>query len=163
MIVEKGWLLVLTIYGLAEPQGAVIAEENQEDNQCSMLGVVMMRIKFYHDSGWIELKAEYIVEYMRMTTFRKWAKMFAKFGTSEQHKEFLQFLVPYLGEAEEKCAELTSELTERQMKADGRLPTVMTHNYWEGEVKRYQSKLNGAKTKYKRYSLMHEILEGLVS
>lgn len=122
-----------------------------------------MRIKIYHDSGWIELKAEYVIEYMTMTTYRKWAKLLAKHGTTEQHKEFLQFLIPYITGWEDKRAELANELMERQMKADGRLPTQMTSSYWQKQVKLYQSKLNGADSKLKRYKTMYQVLEGLVS
>lgn len=118
-----------------------------------------MTIKINHSSGWIKIKADAVVGKMSLPHYRKLMKLFAQWGTPEQHKEFFQFLVPYIGEATDLCNEIEAELLECHMKADGRLPTVMTRTYWEGEVKKRKSKLNGAKTKLKRYETMREILE----
>lgn len=122
-----------------------------------------MTIKFSWGSGWMELKAEYIVENMSMTDYRKWVKLFARWGTKEQHNNFLQLVNTYITSQELRCTELQSELIEMQMKADGRCPTLLSPDYVQQQVKLRQSHLNGAKTKLKRYKTIYQVLEGLMS
>ena len=122
-----------------------------------------MKIKFSWGTGWMETSAEHVAEDMQMSIYRKWVKLFAQYGTPEQHKEFLQFVISYIRMQEAKCTELQNDLEERQAKADRLLPTVMTLDYWEREAKLYQKKLNGATAKLKRYKTIYTVLEGLVS
>lgn len=122
-----------------------------------------MNIKVSWNTGWIEVKGEAVVERMTIPHYLKWVKLFAQYGTPAQHEEFLQFLEPYIGEVEALCADLELQLQEKQMKSDGRLPTVMTQEYWEAETKRYKSKLNGARAKLKRYESMRDYLKGLLA
>lgn len=122
-----------------------------------------MMIKISWGSGWIEVKAEAVVERMKIPQYRKWAKLFAQYGTHGQHEDFLQFLEPYIGEAEAHCTELEWDIDGMQMRVDGRAPTVMTQEHWEKQIKQAKSKLNGAKTKLKRYETMRDYLKGLLT
>lgn len=63
-------------------------------------GVKNINVKFSWGSGWMEIEAEKVVEYMSMKGYKKWATLFAKYGTPEQHKEFLQFVSSYIGTKE---------------------------------------------------------------
>ena len=122
-----------------------------------------MNIKVSWSTGWIELKAEAVIEKMSIPQYRKWVKLFAQYGTQAQHEEFLQFLEPYIGEAEAHCTELESNIIEMQMKVDGRAPTVMTQEHWEKQIKQAKNRLNGAKTKLKRYETMRDVLRRSLS
>lgn len=122
-----------------------------------------MRIEFSWGTGGMEVVVERVIELWPMTNYRKWVKLFARYGTADQHQQFLQYVAQYITNAEATCAERAEELKEAQMRYDGRLPTVMSHSYWEGECKRKQSKLNGANSVLKRYKTIYSVLEGLVS
>ena len=55
-----------------------------------------MIVKFSWGSSWMEIEAEKVIEYMSLKGYQKWATLFAKYGTPEQHKEFLQFVIQYI-------------------------------------------------------------------
>lgn len=55
-----------------------------------------MKIKFSWNTGWMEVEADFVIEHMRLTAYKKWTKLFAKYGTPEQHKEFLERLDIYM-------------------------------------------------------------------
>lgn len=55
-----------------------------------------MRIKFNWHSGWIDIDADAVIENMSMLNYRKFAKLFAQYGVSEQHEDFLNRLQIYI-------------------------------------------------------------------
>lgn len=56
-----------------------------------------MKIKFNWNTGWMEVNADFVIEHMRLSAYRKWVKLFAQYGTAEQHKEFHERLDIYIG------------------------------------------------------------------
>lgn len=55
-----------------------------------------MKIKFSWGTGWMEMDAEHIIEKYQLRLYRKWAKLFAQYGTTEQHNEFLEMVSAYM-------------------------------------------------------------------
>ena len=117
-----------------------------------------MLIKFSWGSGWMEVDADRIITNMTIRRYRQWAKLFAKYGTAEQHSAFLQLVTQYIRTQEAECIGIENELIERQGKLYGTIPTVMTSEYWEKQVKLYKGKLNGANAILKKYKTMYEVL-----
>lgn len=104
--VEEGCLFGLIICETVEAHGAVCAEINQGGSRYFCLkGVKTMKIKFSWDSGWMEVEVDFVIEHMKLSNYRKWAKLFAQYGTAEQHKEFLERLDIYMG-CEDRPAKL---------------------------------------------------------
>lgn len=96
----------MTICETVEAQSAVGAEIIQGGSRYFCLkGVKTMKIKFSWDSGWMEVKADFVIEHMTLSNYRKWAKLFAQYGTAEQHKEFLERLDIHMG-CEDRPAKL---------------------------------------------------------
>lgn len=122
-----------------------------------------MNIKISWVNGWMEINAEGFIETATMAKYRKWAKLFAQYGETEQHNAFLQLVNTYIENQKTKCAELETALLEMQMKVDGRISTLLAPSYLKNQVKLIQGHLNGVNDKLKRYKNMYQTLEGLVS
>lgn len=49
--------------------------------------------------GYMEYDSDVMIKDMPMTNFKKWGKLFAKYGTPEQHNKFLSLIKVYYQEA----------------------------------------------------------------
>ena len=122
-----------------------------------------MIIKINWDSGWMEVNTDMLIEHWNMTDIKTWLKLFARYGTAAQHDLFIQCVRQHQTEQESRHADLVNELAERQMRADGTIPTWMTQAHWQAEVKKYQSKVNGSNAILKRYRSIISTAKGLLT
>lgn len=55
-----------------------------------------MTIEINYPNGWIKLDADFIIEQVSMPNYKKWLKLFAKYGTAEDHRAFRERLNIYI-------------------------------------------------------------------
>lgn len=65
-----------------------------------------MIIKFSWDSGYVMVDAELLILEMPMDQYKKWVKLFARYGRSEDHVAFLQLLEDQIRENEQAIKDL---------------------------------------------------------
>jgi len=119
-------------------------------------------IKFNHWNGKITVDAEIMILDMPMTNYRKWVKLFAQHGLSEDQQAFLQLLEDQIQANEQAIKDLEAEVNEYQMKAEGRVRTVLAPKYCREQMRLKQRHLNGARRMLKRRQSMRDILKGLI-
>lgn len=98
-----------------------------------------MIIRFNYPNGFMEVDADALIQSMRLVIYKRYAPLFAKYGTSEQHNEFLQLLDEYIENQNKKFNEVASAS-----------PLIISH-------------VKGAFNELKRYKTMRDVLKGLVS
>jgi hypothetical protein len=99
-----------------------------------------MIIEINYSNGYMHLDANYMIDHMWLVDYKKrFAPLFAEYGTSEQQKAFLQLL---------------DETIEGQAKI---------FNMVASASPLVKSRVNGAFNKLKRYKTMRDVLKGLLS
>lgn len=122
-----------------------------------------MIIEFSWGTGKLSVDAKILIVDMPMADFKKWVKLFARYGEPADHKAFLQLLDAFSANVKEDAEPMEAELAEFQAKAEGRIFSQLTPEYCQTQVKRIQRHLNGINRTLKRYQTMHDLLKGLVS
>lgn len=122
-----------------------------------------MIIEFGWGTGKMSVDAETLILDMPMTDFKKWVKLFARYGRPEDHEAFLQLLEDQIQANEQVIKDLEAEVAEFQMKADQQIFTNLSVNYCREQMRLKQKHLNGAKTKLKKRLSMRDQVKGLMS
>lgn len=122
-----------------------------------------MIIKFSWGTGKMSVDAETMIRDMPMTNFRKWVKLFARWGLPEDQVAFLYLLQDHIYSTDVQIKELEAEVNEFRMKADRVIPTQMSVKYCKQQATLKQKHLNGAKTRMKRLVSMRDQLKGRLS
>lgn len=124
---------------------------------------VEMIIEFSWDTGKMSVDPDLLILDMPMTNFRKWVKLFVKFGEPADHEAFLHLLEDQIQANEQVIKDLEAEVSEFQAKAERRVMTTLSVKYCREQARLKQRHLNGAKTKLKRRLSMRDQLKGLMS
>lgn len=122
-----------------------------------------MIIKFSWGTGKMSVDADLLIVEMPMTYFKKWVKLFVRYGRSEDHENFLQLLEDQIQVNEQTIRDLEAEVTEFQAKAERQIFTNLSVDYCREQLRLKQKHLNGTKTKLKRRLSMRDQLKGLMS
>lgn len=122
-----------------------------------------MQIKIKHKNGYLEIMAQHVIENLPMKQYMLFAKLFARYGTSEQHCEFLTLLDTYINEAQTKHDEYIPEFEEWEGKANRTIPSYFTIEHCEKQLNLVKRHMNGWLTIISRYKKMSERLRMLIS
>lgn len=104
-----------------------------------------MIIKFNHWNGKITVDAEIMILDMPMANYRKWVKLFAQYGLSEDQQAFLQLLEDQIQANEQAIKDLEVKVATAKHKSG-----------WKAE-------LSSARRMLKRRQSMCDILKGLIA
>lgn len=121
-----------------------------------------MQIKFSWGTGWMEVNSDHVIN-MSMSHYRTWVKLFAQYGTPEQHCEFLTLLDTYINEAQVKHDEYILEFEEWEGKANRTIPSYFTIEHCEKQLKMVKGHMNSCLNTISRYKKMSELLRKLIS
>lgn len=105
---------------------------------------------------------DFLIRDMPMSNYRKWVKLFSRYGEREDHELMLQLLGDYIVVTNDTVAECQANVNEWAWKAEGQIRTNFTQRHCRGQLRLAQKHLNGAKAKLKRYQTMYDLLKGLV-
>lgn len=122
-----------------------------------------MIIEFSWGTGKMSVDAEILILTMPMTNFKKWVKLFARYGQPEDHQAFLQLLEDQIHTNEQTIKGLEAEVSELKAKAEKRIPTTLSVTYCRERMRLKQKHLNGVKLKLKRRLSMRDQLKGCLS
>ena len=122
-----------------------------------------MTIEFSWGAGRMSVDAEQLILAMPMTNFKKWVKLFVRYGKPEDHQVFLQLLEDQIYSTEVQIMELEAEVSEFQAKAERRIPTTLSVTYCRERMRLKQKHLNGTKVRLKRCQSMRDHLKGCLS
>ena len=103
---------------------------------------------------------ELLLADMPMTNYRKWIKLFARYGTTEQHMQFMQVANEQIQSIEEQAKQLELEVLEFQLKAERKVRTFLAPKYCQEQAALKQKHLNGVQKRLKRYQTMTQLAEG---
>lgn len=120
-------------------------------------------INFSWDGGQMSVDAEILILDIPMTNFRKWVKLFARYGKPEDHEAFLQLLEDQIQTNERVINDLEAEVNEFRAKAERRIPTNLCSEYCRKQIRLKQKHLNGTKADLKRRLSMRDQLRGVLS
>lgn len=121
-----------------------------------------MIIKFNWNGGWMEYDGDKAITDIAQATYRKWVKLFAKYGTSDQHRAFLE----RIKEIHHEEFQRLNDLLVVKNHAVGRMNFCVQQSaewlYFQREAQATDQKINAVKRILKSYSRKYEILEGLL-
>lgn len=122
-----------------------------------------MQIKFKWETGWMEVNSDHVINNMSMSQYATWVKLFARYGSPEQHCEFLTLLDTYINGAQIKHDEYIPELEEWEGKVNRTIPSYLTIEYCKKQLNLVKKHMNGYMAKITRYKKMSERLRKLIS
>ena len=122
-----------------------------------------MTINFSWGTGKMSVNTEALILTMSMTNFKKWVKLFARYGKPEDHQVFLRLLEDQIQTDEQTIKDLEVEVSEFQAKAERRIPTTLSVTYCRERMRLKQKHLNGTKVRLKRCQSMRDHLKGCLS
>lgn len=111
----------------------------------------------------MSVDADLLILEIPMTNYRKWFKLFVRYGEPEDHEAFLQSLEDQIHSTEVQIHELGVEVEEFQLKAERFIPTHLSSGYCLKQMMLKRKHLNGAKARLKRYRTMYDLLKGRLS
>ena len=122
-----------------------------------------MMIRFSWGSGRMTVNPDALIRDMPMSNYRKWVKLFARYGRPEDHELMFQLLGDYIISGKDVVAEWQANVNEWTWKAEGQIMTNFTKRHCRGQLRLAQKHLNGANHRLKRYQTMYDLLKGLMS
>lgn len=122
-----------------------------------------MIIKIDWFNGKMAVDAETLIRDIPMEKYKKWVKLFARYGRPEDHEAFLQLLEDQIRDNEQVIKDLEAEVNRFQMMADLQILTYLSVKYCLQQMRLKKKHLNGAKANLKRRLSMCNQLKGLLS
>lgn len=108
----------------------------------------------------MSFKIDYLMHQMSLTNYKKWLRLFVRYGTWAQQKTFLDGLNCTMEKARLEINEQEEKVAEFQCKLNGEVPTVLAPAYLQKQLKLEQGHLNNMNKRLDSLRKKYELLKG---
>lgn len=121
-----------------------------------------MIIRFFWGTGGIALNLDMASDNFTVNQFKKWAKLFQRYGASEDQEATKQFFQDKITQLKKSAEPLEAEIAQYKAKADGSCYTELSPKYCRQQAALKEKHLHGIQAALKKQERFYRILEDMI-